>query len=181
MISREFSEEKLIGRFSSTKTTLEYSLFLLSLTEQYISSCFQRVTDQMMKKFFYFHDDDATEEAQKVAKVFVAVSVGFLFVSLRRVHPIQVREKSYKKNARVCARGFALSPFQREERAESVTERDGFRRGDDQIAINAERDENYLFPQARGKSVELRLQQRFWSQFSFAFGERFSHGIDVFV
>ena len=50
-----------------------------------------------------------------------------------------------------------------------------------QIAIKVERDENYLFPQARGKSVELRLQQRFWSQFSFSFGERFSHGIDVFV
>ena len=140
---------------------------------------FSAVTDQMMKKFFY-HDDDVTEEAQKIAKVFVAVSVGFLFVSLR-VHPIQFGKNLIKKNARIRARGFALSPFQREERAESVTERDGFRRGDEQIAINAERDENYLFPQARGKSVELRLQQRFWSQFSFAFGERFSHGIDVFV
>jgi hypothetical protein len=42
---------------------------------------FSAFHDQMMKKFFYHDDDD--EEAQKIAKVFVAVSVGFLFVSLR--------------------------------------------------------------------------------------------------
>ena len=57
---------------------------------------FSAVTDQMMKKFFYFHDDDVTEEAQKIAKVFVAVSVGFLFVSLR-VHPIQFGKNLIKK------------------------------------------------------------------------------------
>ena len=86
MISREFSEEKPLSNI----------LYLFSLSQSKINLVmFSAFNDQMMKKFFY-HDDDAEE--QKIAKVFVAVSVGFLFVSLRRrVHPIQFGKNLIKK------------------------------------------------------------------------------------
>ena len=56
---------------------------------------FSLVRDQMMKKFFY-RDEEEIEEQKIATKVFVAVSVGFLFVSLK-VNPIQFGKNLIKK------------------------------------------------------------------------------------